>query len=165
MNAAIETELGTAIGAVVAAACPTATVRVFGVDDAAGAVDEDIAYPFVGVFPSPAVPVEVGDVLFHCRVRVLVGTHYTQDRKGTTLAALWKPARAALQDETSIDEAMAGNVRLLGLSPVEDREPFTTIQAGDVPQLPNLQGYELSFDAALAACDETTTTTTATTAP
>ncbi len=167
MSMAIETELGSAIGAAALTAYPTASVRVFTCDDEAAAVDEEAAYPFVGVLPSPAVAVETGDVLFTCRVRVLVGTHYVTDRKATDLAALWQAVRDALADETTLDEAIAANIRLLGLYPTDSDEPYRSLRPGDVPGFPNLQGYELDLTAAIAATDSvtTTTTTTTTTAP
>lgn len=164
MNAAIETDLGVAIGAEVSAATPTTTIRVFGADDAAGLVDEEVSFPVVVVAATPAVPHQNDDVLHTADVRVLIATHYTQDRKATALAALLPVVRDALADADAINERMADNVVLLGLEPADESATFKVIQPGQLSEFPNLQGYELSYTAFLAAC-ATTTTTTTTTAP
>lgn len=161
MNADVEQDIASAIGQAVTAEVGTAaTVRAFTVDDDATAVDEATAYPAVGIVVGPAMEHEPGDVLFQVPVQIVVGTHYTTDRKATGVASLWKSVRHVLEDEDAIDALIPGNIRLLGFAWPDTGSNARAFQPGEVEAMPNAQGLQVSLMAAVAACDETTTTTT-----
>jgi hypothetical protein len=167
VKADIEQDVAVAVGAAVKAAASTLNVRAFTADDVAGAVEEPVSYPACVIVAGPAIDYHPGDVLFNMPVRVSVGTHHTQDRKATAIATHWKAVRNVLEDSDAIDARIAGNIRLMGFVWPEGGQGCTPFVAGDVAEMPNAQGMQVTLMAAVAACDEnevqTTTTTTTTT--